>query len=75
MGASLSFVGRVRSGRSKTRDTPIQAALNADEEAFIEVDSWFQDGLDGLNGFDYLWVLTWLGQGGTDDVGPGLELQ
>jgi tRNA-Thr(GGU) m(6)t(6)A37 methyltransferase TsaA len=46
-----------------------------EEQALIEVDPQFEAGLDGLNGFDYLWVLTWLGQESSEGSAPELELK
>jgi tRNA-Thr(GGU) m(6)t(6)A37 methyltransferase TsaA len=35
--------------------------LNGGELARLEIDDRYVDGLDGLAGFDYVWLLTWLG--------------
>jgi tRNA (adenine37-N6)-methyltransferase len=64
---ALSFIGVVRSGRTELADTPVQSALNPDEQAVLELDPAYADALLGLDGFDYAWLLTWLGP--TD--GPG----
>jgi tRNA-Thr(GGU) m(6)t(6)A37 methyltransferase TsaA len=58
---TVSIIGVVRTDRTSTIDTPVQAALNPDEEAVLELDPAYVDGLDGLDGFDYAWLLTWLG--------------
>ncbi len=58
---ALSFIGVVRSGRTELADTPVQSALNPDEEAVLELDPAYADALLGLDGFDYAWLLTWLG--------------
>jgi len=58
---SVSIIGVVRTGRTSTIDTPVQSALNPDEEAVLELDPAYVDGLDGLEGFDYAWLITWLG--------------
>jgi tRNA-Thr(GGU) m(6)t(6)A37 methyltransferase TsaA len=53
-------VGTVHS-RYRTKDeTPVQAALNLEERAVVSVHDEFADGLEGLVGFDHLWLLTWL---------------
>lgn len=49
-------------------DTPIQAALNRSEHGVLDIDPAYQDGLQGLEGFDYAWLLTWL-NGRPDDNG------
>lgn len=56
----LPVIGVVRSRYTSTESTPIQARLNAAAEATIEIDEQYADGLDGLAGFDFAWVLTWL---------------
>ena len=56
----LTAIGVVRSPRVRTENTPVQAALNRDEEATLEVFPPFVDGLLGLDGFDYVWLVTWL---------------
>jgi len=58
--APLPVIGTVRSNRSSLENTPIQAALNRAERGFVELDPRYTDGLDGLEGFDYAWLLTWL---------------
>jgi len=39
----------------------------------IEVDPRYADGLDGLSGFDYAWLLTWLHWPRDDDGPPRLR--
>jgi tRNA (Thr-GGU) A37 N-methylase len=39
----------------------VQAALNRRENGVIDLLPAFSDGLAGLDGFDYAWLLTWLG--------------
>ena len=56
----LTVIGVVRSAHTDRAHTPVQAALNPDETATIDVDGAFIDGLDGLRDFDYAWLLTWL---------------
>jgi len=57
----FSIIGIVRSARTTPAHTPVQAALNPGEEAVVVLDPAYVDGLDGLAGFDYAWLLTWLG--------------
>jgi len=56
----FTVIGVVRTSRTQSEHTPVQAALNRDEEGVIEIDDRFVDGLDGLEAFDYAWLLTWL---------------
>jgi tRNA (adenine37-N6)-methyltransferase len=65
----LPVIGVVRSRYTATENTPIQARLNAAAEATIEIAEQYADGLDGLAGFDFAWVLTWLHQP-RDGSGP-----
>jgi tRNA (adenine37-N6)-methyltransferase len=53
-------IGVVRTGRSTTERTPVQAALNRTEHGVVEIFEPYADGLSGLDGFDYAWLLTWL---------------
>jgi tRNA-Thr(GGU) m(6)t(6)A37 methyltransferase TsaA len=56
----LTVIGTVRSARSAPEDTPVQAALNRSEAGTIEVFEPYAAGLEGLDGFDYAWLITWL---------------
>jgi|SRR5215469_1593086 len=58
----LHVIGVVRTGYTELESTPIQAAINRAEHARIELDDAYSGGLDGLAGFDYAWMLTWLHQ-------------
>ena len=58
--AALTVIGEVRTGYADTEGTPIQAGLNRAEHAVIEIAEPYRDGLDGLAGFGYAWLLTWL---------------
>jgi tRNA-Thr(GGU) m(6)t(6)A37 methyltransferase TsaA len=63
----VHVIGVVRSGHDDLENTPIQAGVNRAEQAVIEVEPEFADGLDGLTGFDCAWMLTWLHRhAGTD---------
>jgi tRNA-Thr(GGU) m(6)t(6)A37 methyltransferase TsaA len=64
----LIAIGVVRSARHRRADTPVQAALNRSEVATIEIEARFSTALMGLEGFDYAWVISWLGTDG--DPGP-----
>jgi tRNA (adenine37-N6)-methyltransferase len=56
----LPVIGVVRTGYAEREATPIQAALNRAGHGTIEIAQAYADGLDGLGGFDYAWLLTWL---------------
>jgi tRNA (adenine37-N6)-methyltransferase len=53
-------IGRIRTRHTSMEHTPVQAALNADDEGTIELDPRYAEALDGLSGFSHLWLLTWL---------------
>jgi tRNA-Thr(GGU) m(6)t(6)A37 methyltransferase TsaA len=68
---ALVVIGVVRSAYTTRADTPVQSALNASGTAIVEVEARFAAALEGLDGFDYAWVITWLGAAGDpapDDV-------
>jgi tRNA (adenine37-N6)-methyltransferase len=56
----LTVIGVVRTSHHELETTPIQAGLNRTERGTIEIAEQYRDGLDGLTGFDYAWLLTWL---------------
>jgi len=56
----LPVIGVVRTGHAELESTPIQAALNRAEHGTVEIAEPYLDGLAGLEGFDYAWLLTWL---------------
>jgi tRNA (adenine37-N6)-methyltransferase len=58
--AGLPVIGVVRTSHHELETTPIQAGLNRAEQGTIEIAERYRDGLDGLAGFDYAWLLTWL---------------
>jgi tRNA (adenine37-N6)-methyltransferase len=59
----LRAIGVVRTRHQDRETTPIQAALSRAELGTIEISEAYRDGLDGLAGFDYAWLLTWLHEG------------
>lgn len=67
---ALRPIGVVRSARTSTADTPVQAALNPDEEAAIELSPDYVEAILDLDGFDYLWLLTWLGGAQPEPIPP-----
>jgi tRNA (Thr-GGU) A37 N-methylase len=56
----LQVIGIVRTAHGELSTTPIQAGLNRAEHGTLDIDDRYRDGLDGLAGFDYAWLLTWL---------------
>lgn len=65
----LPVIGVVRTGHRELETTPVQAGINRAEHGTIEISAGYAAGLDGLAGFDYAWLLTWLDR--PDD--PGRE--
>lgn len=65
----MHAIGVVRTSRTELEATPIQSSLNRAEHGIIEIDGRYAEGLAGLAGFDYAWMLTWLHR--PDD--PGAE--
>jgi len=66
----LPVIGVVRTGHREKETTPIQAGLNRAEHATLEVAERYRAGLDGLDGFDYAWLITWLHRPDTDAEPP-----
>jgi tRNA-Thr(GGU) m(6)t(6)A37 methyltransferase TsaA len=53
-------IGVVRTGRTVREATPVQSSLNRDEHGILDIFEPYVEGLTGLDGFDYAWLLTWL---------------
>jgi tRNA (adenine37-N6)-methyltransferase len=66
-GCPLPVVGTIHTARTSLADTPVQSSLNRSEHGTIVIAEEFAAGLAGLtdagqfHGFDYAWLLTWLG--------------
>ena len=56
----MPVIGVVRTAHAELATTPIQAGLNRAEHGTIEIADRYLEGLEGLAGFDYAWLLTWL---------------
>lgn len=69
----LRVIGVVRTGHSELAATPIQAGLNRAEQGILEIAARYRAGLEGLAGFDYLWLLTWLHRLATPGSDPPLR--
>jgi len=70
----LRPIGVIRSEFEYPDETPVQAALSREAEGVVELDPQLSDALDGLTGFDYAWILTWLG-GSTNQPLAEIDLQ
>jgi tRNA-Thr(GGU) m(6)t(6)A37 methyltransferase TsaA len=70
----LQVIGHVRSGRLDPPGTPIQSLRNPDERARVVLRPELAEGLDGLAGFDYAWLLTWLHLGDAA-IRPALRVE
>lgn len=57
-------IGYVRSAYADPTTTPIQSSRNSAAVGRIEVFPEFAAGLDGLRGFEYMWVIAWLDRAG-----------
>ena len=57
---TLPVIGVVRTPYTELEATPIQAGLNRAERGVIEIADGYQEGLDGLADFEYVWLVTWL---------------
>jgi tRNA (adenine37-N6)-methyltransferase len=66
----LAVIGVIRSDHTEPETTPIQAALNRAGHGVIEIAEPYREGLAGLDGFGYAWLLTWLHRpAGAGDAG------
>ena len=68
----LRAIGVVRSRYTDTEYTPIQARLNSGEDAAIELGEQYTEGLEGLENFDYAWLITWLHNPREEAAAPSL---
>ncbi len=66
----LPVIGYLRTERSDPRATPVQSSLNFGEFGTLELEDGLVAGLDGLTGFDYAWLLTWLGDSASAEEEP-----
>jgi tRNA (Thr-GGU) A37 N-methylase len=66
----LQTIGIVRCSHHDLETTPIQSGVNRVEQAVIELEPVFDDGLDGLGDFDWAWMLTWLHYQPCGDLPP-----
>lgn len=66
----LQAIGVVHTSRSTPDATPVQAGLNRDEVATLEIFEPFAEGLVGLDGFDCAWLFSWLDRPDPPSDGP-----
>jgi tRNA-Thr(GGU) m(6)t(6)A37 methyltransferase TsaA len=59
-GCPLPVVGVVHTARTETERTPVQAGINRAETGTAVIEEAYADALLGIEGFDYIWLLTWL---------------
>jgi tRNA-Thr(GGU) m(6)t(6)A37 methyltransferase TsaA len=69
----LPVIGIVRCSHTEPEATPIQAGLNRAEHGTIEIADSYREGLEGLEGFSYAWLLTWLHNPGVQAGNPPLR--
>jgi tRNA (adenine37-N6)-methyltransferase len=69
----LHVIGVVRTSHADLETTPIQSSVNRAEQATIEIAEPYADGLDGLDGFDYAWLLSWLHRPDHPDRTPAMR--
>ena len=67
-------IGVVRSSYTEHRSAPQQAALNPAETAWLDMDEQLADGLQALDEFDYVWLITWLGDDAVREAGQLSEI-
>lgn len=69
----LAVIGILHTARVDVEATPVQAGLNRDEHGVVEIGEEYVEGLSGLADFDYVWLLTWLGNSAAaDEISPSL---
>jgi tRNA (adenine37-N6)-methyltransferase len=66
----LAVIGVVRTSHQERESTPIQSSVNRAEHGTLEIAPEYQAGLDGLDGFDYAWLLAWLHRSGESGPAP-----
>ncbi len=68
----VTEIGIVRSPYTDRLHTPVQSSLNTGVTAELHVHPRHRIALDGLDGFDHAWLLSWLGDP-DDDAGRPLR--
>lgn len=57
---ALRPIGYVRSAAQRLEDTPIQSQRNPTDVGVVEIFDEFAEALDGLDEFDYAWLVSYL---------------
>ena len=70
----VTQIGVVRTDYVEYMSAPQQAALNPEETGWVDVDPAFADGLKAFDEFDYIWLITWLGDDAVRTSGPLKEV-
>jgi tRNA (adenine37-N6)-methyltransferase len=70
---AVGAIGFVRTAHTDRATTPVQAALNPDEHGTVEILEPYRAGLHELEGFDFVWLLTWLTPDPADPVPVGMR--
>lgn len=61
-------VGRVQTDYASPAATPVQTRRNPDAVGRVELDARYAPMLEGLAGFDYIWLLSWLDRAAAPDT-------
>jgi tRNA (adenine37-N6)-methyltransferase len=69
----LKPIGVIRTNHTARSTTPVQTALNADEHGTVVLNPPYRAGLDGLDGFDCAWLLSWLAPNRDDPVPASMQ--
>jgi tRNA (Thr-GGU) A37 N-methylase len=54
---SLTPIGTVKTAHGSPEHTPVQSSLNWEEQGEIEIAEDYRESLEGLEGFDYAWLV------------------
>jgi tRNA-Thr(GGU) m(6)t(6)A37 methyltransferase TsaA len=65
----LVAIGRVETGYPSVVETPPQAPENAAEPGRVVVFDEYREGLDGLEEYPYVWLLSWLHGQSAEEAG------
>lgn len=66
-------IGHLRTAYTDPASTPVQTSVNWGESGSAVLLPEFVDGVEGLDGFDHAWLLTWLGP--ADGPAPPVTLR